>query len=307
MFLVVLGHVLPIDRTGFNLATYNLIFSFHMPLFIFISGYFTKIDDKNKFWSGIGKLAETFIVFTLIHIGILLLQGGSFKFSWLIVPRWTLWYLVSLIFWRIMLYFTPATVLSNNKLFILVTFVLCLVVGWIPIGKALSFHRTFSFLPFFILGYLSRQLPEWMNRVRIHPIISLGLFVCVWLMWYAWGFRNTIILQDFGYFHYSSPFGALAFRICYLFFASIMSICFLSFVPRKEYSWTHFGRLTLFIYVWHSVFLSWRYIIRDTFLIPTSLPYCLCYMVLTLGVIYMLSKIAVFHWLLNPISSLLRK
>ena len=307
MVLVVLGHIFPIDKTGSNLATYNLIFSFHMPLFVFISGYFTKIDEHQKFWRGIGKLAETFIVFTIIHICVLLLQGESFKENWLIVPRWTLWYLVSLICWRLILYYSPPVVLSNSRLVILLAFSLCLILGWIPVGKSFSFHRTFSFLPFFMLGYLSRRWPSWIDRGRIRPLLSIVCFVVIWLMWYVLRFNNTIILQDFGYFHYDSPFGALVFRICYLILASVLSICFLSLIPKKEYKWTHFGRYTLFVYMWHSVILSWRYIIRDSFHIPTSFPFCVCYMVLVLFIIYLMSRITIFHWILNPISWYLSK
>lgn len=40
MFLVVMGHVHGMNRT------YGVIYSFHMPLFFLISGYFFKLIDK---------------------------------------------------------------------------------------------------------------------------------------------------------------------------------------------------------------------------------------------------------------------
>ncbi|WP_242861611.1 acyltransferase family protein, partial [Candidatus Arthromitus sp. SFB-turkey] len=53
IFLVVLGHSFPyIDETNFQLYKYihSLIYSFHMPLFIMISGFFAyKILTINSF------------------------------------------------------------------------------------------------------------------------------------------------------------------------------------------------------------------------------------------------------------------
>lgn len=77
MLLVVLGHVLPISLGKLSLATYEWIFSSHMPLFVFISGYFTKIGNNEKYVQGILKLGETYVVFTLIHVSISLFILGK--------------------------------------------------------------------------------------------------------------------------------------------------------------------------------------------------------------------------------------
>ena len=57
--LVVLGHLLRecCDLNGFNLNMTIYIYSFHMPLFILISGFFTRVkSDKKLFWGGVKKL-----------------------------------------------------------------------------------------------------------------------------------------------------------------------------------------------------------------------------------------------------------
>lgn len=53
MLSVILCHVLPIDLNNrTNLTVELLLLSINMPLFIFISGYFTKITDwGGVFWS----------------------------------------------------------------------------------------------------------------------------------------------------------------------------------------------------------------------------------------------------------------
>lgn len=309
MLLVVLGHVLPIGQGKLCLSTYEWIFSFHMPLFIFISGYFTKIVSRDKFVSGILKFVETYIVFTLIHVCIsyyLLEKEINIK-SVLLVPQWTLWYLLSLIWWRILLYITPSPIRDNHLKLIVLSVALCLIMGWVPIGPILSFHRTFSFLPFFVFGYVAAQT-DTIKRIKISPILAVALMIIVLGGYLALPISfKGYLYQNFGYNHYSNPSLAFVFRFGWLIFACLMSVCFLSIVPRKEYRWTHFGRLTLFIYVYHSVILLWRFVLRDDYHIPVSFPYCILYTIIVLCIIYLMSKVRFFHWLLNPMTSIVKK
>ena len=308
MLLVVFGHVLPISSGKLSLATYEWIFSFHMPLFVFISGYFTKIQNRNLFFLGILKLAETYVVFTLIHVLISYLQGKvTSLYSILLVPRWTLWYLLSLIWWRLILYLTPLPIRNNHFLLVVISVVLCLVMGWIPIGTAISFHRTFSFLPFFMLGYVAAQSDITRIKIKYYRLFAFVVMVIIWGGYFILPISiKQLLLQCYGYFHYSilynySPFVLCAFRFGWLLFASLMGFCFLSVVPRKEYRWTHFGQLTLFIYMYHSVILSYRFVLRDEFHIPVSFPYCILYTIIVVSFIYFMSKIKFFHRLLNPL------
>lgn len=70
IFTVVLGHTLEINLDNrINLALYNTIYTFHMPLFVFLSGYFSKkYNDISSFWSSSGKILETCLVFQILSI-----------------------------------------------------------------------------------------------------------------------------------------------------------------------------------------------------------------------------------------------
>ncbi len=46
MFLVILGHLLEVIHSEVGSQLYRVIYSFHMPLFIFVSGYFAKYDRR---------------------------------------------------------------------------------------------------------------------------------------------------------------------------------------------------------------------------------------------------------------------
>ena len=62
--LVVMGHfLLPIANTWFNTGCLYLIYSFHMPCFVFLSGYLSKGIYRGKGtyrWDRLGKLVWLF-------------------------------------------------------------------------------------------------------------------------------------------------------------------------------------------------------------------------------------------------------
>lgn len=309
MILVVFGHILDIGvQTKFNIVTYEWIYSFHMPLFVFISGYFTRLKDADKFRESIIKFAETLIVFTLIHVITSFIIGDLTVnlYQILIIPRWTLWYLLSLIWWRLMLFLTPSSIRENHKVLIFLSIILCLTMGWIPVDSLFSFQRTFAFLPFFTIRYVAGT-----NNIDIKTN-KRGSFLCflfltaIALLYFIIPKINYgILTQSHSYFQdsLSSGFDNFALRVAWLFLASCMAYCFLSIVPRKEYCWTHFGHLTLFIYMYHSVILLWRFVLRDEFHLPSNLFFLVLYTVFVLGIIWLMSKVKFFHRLLNPISS----
>ena len=115
IFLVVYGHIAPHYLGGgpFNMAIYNLVYLFHMPLFIFVSGRFSHIHDRHRYKRGILLLLESYLVFQTIRSSVPLLHGESL-WRCLIIPRWTLWYLVALIYWRLMLLFIPPRWLQHR-------------------------------------------------------------------------------------------------------------------------------------------------------------------------------------------------
>lgn len=311
ILLVILGHILPIDlKDKINLATYELIFSFHMPLFVFISGYFTRLTHQTKFWKRIMMFLETYITFSIIHIIISFLQGQSLSILQILtIPRWTLWYLLSLVLWRIMLYLTPSSIRNSPLRLIVLSIILCLGMGFIPINSNFSFQRTFSFLPYFIAGYViaNTKMPQW--RIPNIKLLSLMVIIILWVILFIIPMPFTTYLhQKTCYYQGShSPIFYLFVRGGWLIFASLVSLCFLCIIPKKDFRWTHFGSLTLFIYLYHSVILSWRYILRDDLGLPTNLLFCVIYSAIVMIIIWLCSKVKIFHWLLNPIHQLTNK
>ena len=118
IYLVVLGHVLEPNRAlSWNSEIYTSIYLFHMPLFIILSGYFTKKkEDFGEFKQDSFRLLETFIVLHIFSVIFQITYYGIIKLSSLLVPGFASWYLLSLFFWRCFLQYIP------NKLLIIHVF-----------------------------------------------------------------------------------------------------------------------------------------------------------------------------------------
>ena len=150
---VVFGHFFTHDASHgvVSESLANLIYSFHMPLFVFVSGYFT--NNMRVIHGGV-RLLETYIIFQLI-------KGIVYHYSplWLLImPAPMLWYLVALIFWRL-LYARLEKIGVNITWHLVLIFVLTSVaVGFLPwIGREYALSRFIVFAPYFFLGVLVQK------------------------------------------------------------------------------------------------------------------------------------------------------
>ena len=159
IILVILGHVITrVDGSHFSQRLYDFIYFFHMPLFVYISGFLTKKKpDMASFKKGLMGILIPFFIFQIIHMTIGAFQGKTVDLEYFVIPRWTLWYLLSLAYWKTFIQFCADKVDRHPIAFMGISIALCLLSGLIPAGKVLSIQRTFHFLPFFMFGYYSRQ------------------------------------------------------------------------------------------------------------------------------------------------------
>lgn len=166
IILVVLGHLMErfLNIQSFKLI-YILIYSFHMPLFIFVSGYFANTDNKKI----VKRLIYPYIIFQILYLlfnkYILNVADTIFTFT---TPYWLLWYLLSSILWSTLVQFIK----NINLKVILVTFIIGLIAGLDnSIGYYLSLSRTIVFFPFFLLGYYCRNYKTDFNKLKENKIL----------------------------------------------------------------------------------------------------------------------------------------
>ena len=163
IYLMVPGHLL--TRFGATPAAdtlYLLIFTFHMPAFIFVSGYFARCNAKKT----LKKLAPLYVVFQcvqyLMDAVVAAVQGGDwmgalYAFQ-LFTPRWTLWYLLALMVYQLFLPLLDTDDPRKMARNLLLAAALGLLVGCNPdTDNLLALSRIFHFLPLFLLGYYEHR------------------------------------------------------------------------------------------------------------------------------------------------------
>ena len=137
IFLVVFGHLIEryIESSNTLMVIYMFIYIFHMPLFIYTSGFLSKNLNKDKkvFFK---NLLIPYILLNIVWYTLVYIYTGQVKLP-ILYPGWTLWFLLSLFFWRIAIKY-----IVQIKYILPISFILGILVGFIPYGSILSFSRT---------------------------------------------------------------------------------------------------------------------------------------------------------------------
>ena len=328
IILVVLGHVITTldNRNIFNHAVMGVIYMFHMPLFILISGYLTKAPDQQsprEMWQSTLNVFITLVVFHLLS-GLLSSTASTVAWVWAstdasssvpmsgsswvqyfgvhllkalkFFPYGVLWYLLSLIYWRVMLYYTPKALLNSPLVYLGIALVVSILCGLTHLGEFLSLQRTLNFYVFFLLGYYYKQgflNNRWWHANALHGVASIVLLPLIfWLYPHCGNVMN-------GADHYS--LNGIPQKVIIL--ACSISMSLLVFNLMRDFKWLRpIGKDSLFYYLYHIYLVS---IVLETIIMithwPTSLPFMLLYTALIMGVLLLMSKVRFFRWLMRPI------
>lgn len=304
---VVFGHFLELNNPvgTINRAIFNFIYLFHMPLFVFVSGRFSQMREKTKYRKSILRLLETLIIYQLAAIFLF----GEFSLGWLAGPWFHLWYLLSLIFWRLVIYFTPKKYLNNRNCIIFFSIVVSLIAGFIPLGKFMSFQRTFAFLPFFIIGYYSIDYDIMKLIKRMNPILAFCCLLFIILVVYRFFNCDMSKVLTGAYPYYEGGFDlailGLLYRLCFIVTSLLIGILVMRLIPDKPII-SKLGQGTFFVYIFH-IFI--RYILSDLITeygLPDSGLCLFCYSFLIALLLASMSNTFFCRFLLNPISCFLQ-
>lgn len=267
MVLVIVGHVfsqkLFYSTPGCSVV-WKWIYMFHMPLFVFLSGYFSYKKDTTNFIHSCWKLFEPLLIFQLLMRSIEYLSTDSFTWKDLLTPWWVLWYLCSLIYWRSLVQLMPDKLLRNVKVFFIFAFFVSIISGLLPINRFLSLQRTLSFFPFFFLGYSMKRRRLFISA-KYKPFCFLFLAL-------------TIVLPLFfskylGDLNQAQPYDNIRdiFSRTFVFCLSFpMSVAFINLCPNTPWI-SRQGRFTLYFYICHALIIYFFQVIICKYNLPTSL------------------------------------
>lgn len=255
ILFVVLGHAIEplIKSSSLIFTAYSILYLFHMPSFIFITGYFMRrTKNINK---TVIKYAKIYIVVQTIYFIVIkyFMNYNSIKLIYS-VPYWTYWYLFALISW-----YTIFPYLKDIKGFIFISIILGILIGYdTAFGSFLSTSRIMFFMPFFAFGYYGKK--EWLLYLKNSKLKYLILFFCICLTLFIYK-DNTIINRSFLYGDQS--YKAMGFDVWYAGFYRLLvyilqiifSLTFFLLIPEKKMFYSNFGKNTLYAYVTHGIIL----------------------------------------------------
>ena len=169
IYLVVFGHMLELCQGQEAHMVYQLIYSFHMPAFVFVTGYFAKFKLRT-----LATLAGCYVIFqTLYLLFAWSVLGGCQQQLALqyVEPYWILWYLVSTVFYYLLVPLLGRARGVARVGVVALCVLVSLVSGYLPVSRLLTLSRFFAFLPFFVAGFYARALAK--ERAEDKPAFDL--------------------------------------------------------------------------------------------------------------------------------------
>ncbi|MEG1848111.1 MAG: acyltransferase family protein [Lachnospiraceae bacterium] len=256
--LVILGHLLENNLSyGVNRSLYVFIYSFHMPLFVYTTGYFTTCR-----WDRLLRnLLYPYVIFQTLYLLFDHFVLGHHTQITYLTPYWILWYLLAVIAWTLLQ--RGLRFLTRHRkqqiIILLITCVISLLAGYVEeIGRVLSLSRILVFFPFFLFGTLSRIGMEertQKNRRGITVVAVCSVILTSVFVFYADKIRLSALYEansyaDGGY--------TILFRGLHLMIATGWIILAMHWIPNRKIPYlTALGTKTMPIYLLHGFFIKW--------------------------------------------------
>ena len=248
-----------------------------------MSGYFAKSGPPNAraLRQILTDIVFPFFIFETIWTVIRWVLGGAFDLDYT-TASWTLWFLIALAIWRIVL---PYLVLLRFPL--LIAIAISIGAGYTEtIDSTFALSRTLGMLPFFVFGWKLRQwqltgrwldLPSrvaWRWRAGAIALFARGARRACRSRSRRWRDlrlrRFMLYDESYAAIGYDEPWsGAHPARAAARSRCSL-SVAFLVLMPRRATWFTPFGTATMYIYLLHTFIL---FPFRETGLLAGQQPF----------------------------------
>jgi fucose 4-O-acetylase-like acetyltransferase len=234
-------------------ALYLLVYAFHMPVFIMISGHLSRgfTAAPRQLRRLVGGVLAPYLVWTVL-LGLFddRLSGARFSLAPL-TPVWITWFLISLFCWRL-----SAPIWRQLRHPVTVAVVISLAAGAFPLGAQLSLTRTLQFLPFFVIGLTAD--PVHLERLRSSRALraaALPMFAVAGIWAYAvaprtdanWMYRSA----DHTTLRVSYPQWLLGAALLFG-LGLLLALAFLAVVPQRRTWFTDLGSGTMYAFLLHA-------------------------------------------------------
>ena len=310
ILLVVVGHFCEkyLKQSGFMKDSVLFIYTFHMPLFIFISGLFSKklVNGRTLNKEKIVPYLLLFVFMkTIFYLFRLLIGVEGVRFT-LFSENGVPWFVLSLFCWYVITYYIK----DYSRSFCLTAAILlgCMVGYDTTLKDSFAVARTIVFYPFFLVGYYCdfKRILKMVSskQAKIAAVVVLGgfIFLCYfkskgiyWVMPLLSGRNPYTKLGEM------QRFGGLI-RFAYYGVVAIISLSIIALVPKRKLWISKLGQRTLPVYVFHYLFIfafarfNWDDAIMRMFPNRWELIFFAIGVVVTL-----VTTLSIFEWPLNKI------
>jgi fucose 4-O-acetylase-like acetyltransferase len=234
-------------------ALYYLLYTFHMPAFIIVSGYLSRHFECRP--HQIRRLLTGIVVPYLVFQTLFTLfmrwaaHDPDREFGYQ-EPGFALWFLLALCLWRLT---TPVWKLLRWPLPVSVAVAVAASVTP-TMSDDLGLMRVAQFLPFFVLGL--RLRPEHFELVRHRAVRILAVPVAAGALVVSYASVPYISAAPFLHDKDAQGLGLPAWLGAVMTLtafgcALVMTVCFLAWVPRRRMWFTSLGAGTLCAYLLH--------------------------------------------------------
>ena len=302
--LVVMGHFIePCYKNNEFLYTLKwLIVSFHMPAFIFISGYFSK--RELPFSIILQKLLVPYIVYEFVYYLFYILILHKETGLYLLYPKFSLWYLLALFAWRTV---TPYVKKCPHHIWFSIAAGLLIGCSCMA-DNFLSLPRILYFYPFFLAGTnFDRNTLTKLQKKSFRFLSAAILMIFTVLVLYAPVFDSLSVKVFYGRYNYEflgqSVIEGILWRIlCYAAGFS-MTFAVMLLLPNGKTFFSYIGTRTMAVYLFHGLTYSYlkdcTSLLRDVEAIPQSFLLLGC--CILMSAVFSIPQLSAFT---NRISSL---
>jgi fucose 4-O-acetylase-like acetyltransferase len=302
IFLVILGHlfetyydVSPVAKTGFV-----FIYLFHMPLFIFVSGIFSKgLTDRNNHFriERSINLLILCVILLLVSRGLkTIILGVPFDYNFLTINS-AAWFLFALAVWAGFTF-----LIKDIKPIVVIScaLALSLYVGYLSFNTDfLVFSRVIVFYPFFLLGY-------YFDAHAIKKIVRKGWFlpavvIAVVVIWILYNYQSLALIRPSltGRNNYEMSLGPYSVlgplvRLIYYPCTVLAGIIILNLIPRGKTFLSNYGERTLQIFFLQALFMP---IFQGTFIsvwVKETIPHYSILLILMACLLYIIFGLSIW-------------
>jgi fucose 4-O-acetylase-like acetyltransferase len=265
IMLVVMGHFIDecTDVSDVYRSIFVFIYSFHMPLFFVVSGYFHR--DKNIKNKVIFYIMMGFTAKMIVAAGKLFIKGETPKVE-LFSDKGFPWFMFVMAFYVLISY--ALRDVNRKGLLVFAVLLACLAGYDSGVGDFLYVSRIIVFYPFYLVGMLLNdrrfmekltelKIPE--NRFRMRCLVAVSVasiviwaYLCfcrldrVYIMRWMFTGRNSFSVKS-AYLPYGFIYRLVAYTI-----STVLCFAVICLLPDvKIPGFTVFGANTLQIYLWH--------------------------------------------------------